>query len=152
MARTKDGLIVALEQPRGLDIPGGHLETILDPENRQTREQPEEALVRECLEEASMYITNIRHFVTIHTDQGYMLSFLAEVESLETFDASKTNGEVLSRRLMTPVDFLAKTQDTPLVHEIVRRANILWCDPNTGTLQFPDQSFTIDPSNEGSRA
>jgi 8-oxo-dGTP diphosphatase len=93
-----DGLILAVRGPRGLDVPGGHLEP---------SETPLEALTREVEEEAGARVTGARAIAVLESDfdigrPSYLVIYRAEVE-LGPF---QPRHETTTRVLLEPGEFL----------------------------------------------
>lgn len=117
----KDNKILLVKPKRGWGLPGGHIEK---------NESPQDALKRECLEEADAEIKNIKLIGYWETnkiielesnrqypDRGYQLLFMADLEKLHSF---KKRFEVDARRFASPEEIAALHHNYANVEEIFR--------------------------------
>lgn len=121
---TKDGKLVAVNlHHRGLDLPGGHVESY--------EKTPEETAHREVMEEACMTIKNLHPIELIQSDYfdtpSYMLLYAAFVDEMQEFISSS---EASERIVTTPEEFLEHYEagDKVLMGQAIKRAWELICD------------------------
>ena len=94
----QDGKLLSIQNERGWDIPGGHLEG---------QEEPFTALQREILEEAGALVNSAKPYAVLSssTSSKVMLFFASESITLVEFVPSE---DALDRALLDPEELLAR--------------------------------------------
>ena len=94
----QDGKLLSIQNERGWDIPGGHLEG---------QEEPFTALQREILEEAGALVNSAKPYAVLSssTSSKVMLFFASESITLVEFVPSE---DALDRALLNPEELLTR--------------------------------------------